>query len=279
MKKGFQVIGILTLLFGSFVYSNEVSMTSKQSDFLFDLISSKASLYESDGREAIISSDTIISGKASFKVDVYKSYDKMREVGYFNDKLLVYKKSYPTYRLRDNLDKYVVGSSGVDKEIGLVIMAFTSSDLSKIIDVLNKANVNVSIFITSGYLERNYNQVMKFISSGHTIGSLGNDGDYFGGDFIWMKTIITNTSQKNSYCLVKERDKEVLDVCRLQNSYTIMPTIIDKNPYINVKDNLKSGNIVAFSMSSSLEDELLNIINYIKGKGFKIVPLDVQLQE
>lgn len=279
MRKGFQVIGILTLLVGSFVYSNEVSMTSKQSDSLFDLISSKASLYETDRREAIISSDTILAGKASKKIDVYKSYDRMREIGYFNEKLLVYKRSYPAYRLRDNLDKYVIGSSGIDKEIGLVILANSSSSLNKVISVLDKTNTKVSIFITSGYLERNYNQVMDLISSGHTIGSLGNDGDYFGSDFIWMKTIITNTKQKNSYCLVSRRNKNILDVCRIQNSYTIMPTIISKDPYINVKDNLKAGNIVAFRMSSSLEDELLNIINYVNGKGFKIVPLDVQLDE
>ena len=87
----FQIIGIITLFIGSFLYTEEVSMTSKTNDELLNEIIDKSVKYKVDPAEAIISDDTIIPGIKGREVNIKESYEKMREVGYFNEKLLIYK--------------------------------------------------------------------------------------------------------------------------------------------------------------------------------------------
>ena len=62
--------------------------------------------------------------------------------------------------------------------------------------------------------------------------------------------------------------------------YTITPDIIgDDNPYMAVKDNLSSGSMILLSMNQDTIKELGTIIDYIKGKGFKIGTLSSLLSE
>lgn len=57
-----------------------------------------------------------------------------------------------------------------------------------------------------------------------------------------------------------------------------MPSIVVKNsPYMEVRENLKSGSIISFKINSRLEEELPIIINFIKSKGYKIENLNEHL--
>ena len=105
MKYIFQIIGILTLLIGSFIYSDKVSLASKNADTLLNEIKSKSINYKVEPSEPIINENTIIPGTNGKEVDINKSYNEMRKIGYFDESLLVYKKINIEYPLDKNLDK------------------------------------------------------------------------------------------------------------------------------------------------------------------------------
>ena len=95
-----------------------------------------------------------------------------------------------------------------------------------------------------------------------------------------MDTIIKKIGkQENSYCY-KTDNKKDLENCALQKDYTISPTIeIDDYPLINVKNNLKAGNIISFKINNNLIKELDLIIKYIESKDLEIVNLETLLEE
>ncbi len=281
MKRIFQIIGILTLLVGSFMYTEEVSTTARLSDTLLTEIQDRAQDYQIASVPAIIKDNTIIPGKCGQEVDIQKSYDKMRQIGYFNSKLLVYKKSLLQDPLKDHTDKYIISANQKEKQISLLFKVQNNSDINPILKVLNKNNLKGTFYINSWYLENNHNKVIELIEKGHTIGNLSADENYQDSDFIWMKTIITNSgSQKYNYCYAATQNAATLKVCHLQNSYTIKPTaIISQRPFINVKQNLKPGALISLELTDELNTEIENIVNYIISKGYKLKSLESILEE
>ena len=138
-----------------------------------------------------------------------------------------------------------------------------------------------NFFITSTFLEKNNELVLSLLNEGHTAGNLSDNEDYNSSDFVWMKTVITNAGlQDNNYCYAEDKDEEILEICKLQSSRTIIPTkIIDEYPLTTVKSNLKSGAMFSFEVNEQLKEELPVIINYIESKGFKLDSLEELLAE
>ena len=129
-------------------------------------------------------------------------------------------------------------------------------------------------------MENNHNLVIKLLQQGHTFGNLSSNGDYNDSNFVWMKTILTSTKyQKYNYCFVSKKNKKVINVCKLHNSYTIMPIVIEKRPFATIKESLKSGSIYFMEINNKTKEELDNIINYIEAKGYKIKSLEKLLDE
>ena len=105
--------------------------------------------------------------------------------------------------------------------------------------------------------------------------------DYLDSSFVWMETIIEKIGNQNiGYCYSEKENKDIINICKKNNNYTIMPNIIiEDNPYTNVKENLVSGSIISFKINDNLIEELPIIINYIKSKGYKIENLNIHLEE
>ena len=275
MKRTFQIIGIIVLLFGSFVYNEQVAMTSKLSDDLLNEIKLKADNYKKDSKDGLIENGTIVPGIDGKKVDIKKSYENMRQIGYFEEKLLVYKNIRAKNNLKDNKDKYIVSGNQSKKEITLLFKVNKNMDLNNVIYILTKEKVKGTFFITSSYLENNHNYVIRLIEDGCTVGNLSNNEDYTDSDFVWMKTIITSSAQKYNYCYTEKANEEIINICSLQNSYTVMPGLVVKNrPFNMIKNNLSPGLIVMVDINKRTISELEYTINYIKSKGYKIKPLE-----
>ncbi len=280
MKNFFQIIGIITLTIGSFIYTEKVTIASKESDTLLTEIKSKKDGYKENAIEPIIKDGTIIPGLNGVEVDVNKSYNEMKKVGYFEDKLLVYKTLKVENPLDKNKDKYIISGNNSKKNITLIFKTKTKN-LEQIINTLNKKQIKSTFFIESTYLEKNQKQIINLINNGNTVGNLSKNEDYKDSDFIWMKTIITNIGpQIYNYCYTEKPNKTILKTCEIQNSFTIMPTaIIKKNPFINIKKKLKPGTIISLEVTEELENELELIINYITNKGYVVTSLEKLLEE
>lgn len=278
MKYIFQIFGVFILIVGSFIYSDKVSMASKNSDSLLLEIREKSDNYKILPSEPIINENTIIPGVNGVEVDIDKSYKQMREVGYFDENLLVYKTIEIEYPLNKNLDKFIISANEDKKAVALIFKISNNDNIDKIIKVLNKKDVKGSFFVTSIYLEKNSELLFALLKEGNTIGALSDD--YASSDAIWMKTIITNIGEQNSYCYLESKNVKTLKTCAFQGSRTIIPTsVINTSPLVNVRENLKSGAMLSFEVNKKLEYELENIINYIQSKGYSIKSLESLLNE
>ena len=281
MKNFFQMIGIITLMIGSFMYTNQVETTAKLTDNLLNEIKSKKDGYKENAMEPIINDLTISPGINGKEVDVNKSYEQMSKIGYFDDKLLVFKKLKVKDTLDKNKDKYVVSLNNSKMNIALIFKVNSKDDITNILKQLDRKKIKGTFFITSSYLEKHHNQIIKLVQNGHTVGNLSNNENYEDSDFVWMKTIITNIGrQKYNYCLTNKENKKILKICKIQDSYTIMPKIeIRKNPFLNIKKSLKPGNIITIDVTRELNNEIEIILNYIESKGYMIKSLEEGLKE
>lgn len=276
MKKILEIIGIITLFIGSFMYNEQVSTTAKLSDNLLEEIKNQSSIYKKEPIEAIIRDDTIIPGENGKEVDIKESYEKMKEIGYFNDKLLVYNDIIVKNPLKTNQDKYIISGCKNKKEIALVFKE--NKNINDILKILNQEQIKATFLIDSNYLERNHDYVIKLLKNGHTIGNLNANQDYNNTDFIWMKTIFINSGyQKNNYCVTFTKNTSIINTCSKENSYTILPNIL-KNPFIDIRKNLANGGIYTINKTIDLK-EIENIIKYIKAKGYKLTSLEHLLKE
>lgn len=268
-------------MIGSFIYTDKVTTTSKLTDTLLTEIKSKKDGYKENAIEPIIKDNTIIPGVNGKEVDVDKTYEEMSKVGYFDDKLIVYKTLQVKNTLDKNKNKYIINGSNTKMDVALVFKVSNNFNINNIISVLNKKNIKGTFFITSKYLENHHNQIINLIQNNHIVGNLSNNEDYTDSDFVWVKTIITNIgNQKYNYCFTEKPNKKLIDVCSLQNSYTIKPKIIIKNnPYINIKKNILPGSILFINVSNQLNNELETIINYINSKGYNMVSLEQLINE
>ena len=281
MKKFFQIVGIITLMVGSFVYTEKVGTTAKLNDTLLTEIKSKKDGYKENAIEPIINDDTIIPGVNGKEVDTEKSYEAMSKIGYFDDKLLVYKPLEVENTLDKNKDKYVINGNNTKMDVTLLFKVDNNDDITYIIKLLNQKEIKATFFIESKYLEKHHNQIIKLVQNGHTVGNLSNNEDYEDSDFVWMKTILTNIGpQIYNYCYTEKQNKEILKICSIQNSITIMPQIIIKSkPYLNLKKQILPGSIVSLEVNSALNNEIETILNYILSKGYNIKSLEELLKE
>ena len=268
-------------MIGSFVYTDKVGTTAKLSDTLLTEIKSKKDGYKENAIEPIIKDDTIIPGINGKEVDVDKSYEAMSKIGYFDDKLLVYKPLKVENTLDKNKDKYVINGNNTKMDVTLLFKVSNNDDITNIIKILDAKKAKATFFIESKYLEKHHNQIIKLVQNGHTVGNLSNNEDYEDSDFVWMKTIITNIGpQIYNYCYTEKPNKKILRICKIQNSITIMPQIIIKNnPLLKIKKQILPGSIISLDVNSSLNNQMEAILNYITSKGYSIKSLEELLKE
>ena len=152
--------------------------------------------------------------------------------------------------------------------------------INDILNILENNEIKANFFVDGNWFENNNDFIIDLISNKHIVGNLSYNRDYSNSSFIWMDTIIKKIGkQENSYCY-KTDNKKDLENCALQKDYTISPTIeIDDYPLINVKNNLKAGNIISFKINNNLIKELDLIIKYIESKDLEIVNLETLLEE
>lgn len=274
MKKLFKIFGIITFLCFSFFYTDRVMNVISDKDPLKQEIINLSNNYKLSSNEAVVSGDTIIPGSNGREVNIDKSYKKMRTGNVFNDKLLVFNVIYPEYKLKDNMDKYIINGNINKKEVSIVFIINNDNNIDKIISILDNKKVVSNLFIEYNYLFNNINKIKKY--NNHKIYSYSDKYTY--DTLIIGNNIITRTmNNKPIYCLSKTKNKDNINVCSYSNMYTIIPSI--NGGYNDIKSNLSNGNIILLDTSINTVNELNLIINFINSKGYDIVSLDKLLSE
>jgi len=280
VKKFFQTIGIISLACFSFIFTEKTAITLRDNDELMKVIKEHSDTYKVESENAKVENDTIVPGLNGKSINNNKSYDNMKRLGQFNENLLIYDLVLPEISIKDNYNKYIIRGNPRKNMVSLIFKVESNSDIDSLLNTID-SNIPLNIFIDGNWLEKNETSLKKIADLNYIIGNLSYNGDYYNSGYVWINTIIKKySSQENSYCYMEEKNASYLNICSLQKSYSIFPSlIIENNPLIEIKNNLKSGEIISFKINNQTLKELPLIINYINSKGYKIVGLDELLSE
>lgn len=281
MKKFFECIGMISLVFFSFFFTEKTVNVVKESDDLMIEIRKSAENHLVKSIDAKIQNDTIIPGMYGKIVDEEKSYEKMKRVGTYQQNLLVYKNVAPSISLDKKFDKYIISGNPKKKMVSLIFLVESNSEVEKIENIIEQKQIRASFFVDGDWFEQNNQKILEWVAKDYTIGNLSYHMDYTNSSFIWMDTIIKKIgNQKVSFCYNEKPNKKALQVCAMNKNYTVRPTlIVDQYPLTEVKEKLTAGSIIALPINDTVIRELPVIIEYIKGKGYKIENLYHHLEE
>ncbi len=279
MKKLIKMIGLITLIVFSFFYTDKVIEVVREEDEIMIEIQNIKEVNKIEAINASIVSNTIIPGLNGRSINVEKSYKKMKSNGLFDKSLLVYDTISPDISIRTNKDKFIIQGQNNKQMVSILFVLNNDKLLESIEKVLSSKEVSANYFVNYDYLISNSIAIKEM--SSHEIYSYGDNGKYTPDNLLFSNNLISRISNNDAiYCLAKNMQEEVLELCSKNNLYTITPTIIGGNhPYDAIKENLNSGSIILLSMNSETLKELPTIVDYIRGKGLKIGPLSVLLSE
>lgn len=277
MKIFYRSLIILLMIF-SFYYTNKIIDFLKESDPIMKDIKKTENKYKINSKDAVINDNTIIPGKVGKNIDYKKSYSKMKQYGAYNESLTVLKEVKPVISIDDNYDKYIISGNKEKRSVSLVFKVYKDTNIDNIVKILDKSKVKGNFFIDGTYLENN---ILKLKSmKNHELELLSYNNSYDESLFETSKSYLENIYEKNVKYCYSENNNEVLKLCSKLKLHTIMPTIIVKNNlYSEVKKFLNNSIIISIDVNNYNEKELLSTIDYIKGKGYKILLLKELLSE
>ena len=266
---------IIVLLLFSFFYTNKsISIIRNQDPLMKEIIKNK-SKFEIKSVNAIIKDNTIIPGIKGKEVDLEKTYTKMKQYGTYNEALTVFKETKPTISIEDNYDKLITSGNKENKNIALIFKVEKNTNLDKLLSILNYYNVQTTFFIDGLYIDNNdlnnlsHHQI-ELLSYNNTI-----DEVTFSSALSYLSY---KTNKTPKYCL--EDNNNIIKICKKLNLHTVSPTlIIKKDPYKEIKNNLKNSSIILIPINNYIYNNLSTSILYIKSKGYKFLTLSELLSE
>lgn len=281
MKKIFSYLGAISLILISFMISEHTASVMKENDEIMTKINEKYEQYNKEPLDATIDGNTIIPGINGKTVNIEESYKEMKKLGAYNPNYYVYDEIKPDISITKTYDKYIISGNKEKNMISLVFLVHDNDDITNIINITEKQNVKVTFFIDSEWMQKNNDLTIALINNNYTIGNLSINLDYENTEFIWMNNILKRIGkQKTNYCYAEIENEANLKACKNQKNYTIKPNIIIKKyPLQEIKQQIKSGSIIALSVNEKTNNELELIINYIKSKGFILTNLSENLSE
>lgn len=273
MKNSLSMIGAISLLVFSFIFSKSTLDVAIEMSDLKNIIELEKEKYKVDKIDSKIDNIYIIPGINGKSVNVKKSYYNMKSIGSFVSNLLIYDEVEVNESIKNNKDKIIISGNENKKMVSLLFIVSNDFDFFKIVSILDNYNVEGNFFVDYEFISNNYKKIK--IMGNHIIG-IKNNNEIIKSDFI----IKNSLNQKNNYCYNEFNDLNFLKSCFKESIYSIKPTIvINDNFYKNVKENIKSGSLISFKVNKQLEIELPSIINFIKSKGYNIKNLDIHLNE
>ena len=279
MKKFFQLIGLLSLITITFFYTDKVMHVIREEDKIMIEIKEIKDKLKVDAINAQVENDTIIPGINGKKVNIEKSYKSMKLNGVFRKEDIIYDKIYPKISITNNKDKYIISGNLKKQAISLLFIINNNNYNNKLENIIKNKNITVNYFVDYNYLISNSTKIKNITNS--EFYSYGNNGTYTPDNIIFSNNLISRISKnKSNLCLTKEKNKKTIEICSKNELYTILPTIIvEKKPYIKIKNTITPGNIILLPINQETINELPIIIDYIKGKGIKIIGLKELISE
>lgn len=279
MKNIIKAVGLLTLIGFSFFYTDKVIEVIREEDKIMIELQSVQDIYKVEPINASIVSNTIIPGLNGRSINLEQSYKNMKGNGVFNNSLIVYDTIPPDISARLNKDKFIIMGNHNKQMVSFLFVLDSNKYLGKVEDILDEKGVIANYFVGYKYLINNSTKIKEM--ENREFYSYGDNGEYTPDSLLFSNNLISRISNNNAiYCLSSDMNNNVLELCSKNDLYTIVPNIIcDSSPYATIKEKLSSGSIILLAMNTETINELGTVIDYVKGKGYKIGGLSSLLTE
>lgn len=277
MKNFFSLIGLVCFVFITFIYTDKTKMVMKNmDDIMIQIKQNKQVIIEPVSPKLI--DDKIVPGLNGKKININKSYENMKKIGYYDKSLLVYEKIKPIISIKNNYSYYIVNGNELKKQISIILIIKNNVNNLLLEETLNIGKIKASIFnyfIDGNWFEENNDFIAEINNLGHTISPLSYNNNYTHNSFVWQDSIIKSITKKEyNFCLLNKENEKELKSCKKNKNYTILnDNIINKNLYIETKNKIENNNIIIFEINENVIKQLPTVITYIKSKGYDIVSL------
>lgn len=277
-----------------------IANVSVSEDPLYKEIKNKSEQYKVEPQDAVI--DRVwkkTPGRNGLRVNVNKSYEKMKEEGAFNESLLVYEQITPNVTLADLPPAPIYRGHPDKKMVSLLInVSWGTEHISPILEILKQNNVKATFFIEGKWAKQNAELVKIIAEEGHSIGNHAYNHPNMAN--MSNQDILDQISQTNEILKAitgkvpkwfappsGSFNDHVVDIAHNLQMETILWTVdtIDwKNPSVSVMMNRVMGKVhpgatILMHPTPPIEKGLDQLIKAIKNKGYKIGTIDKLISE
>ncbi|MDQ0198609.1 polysaccharide deacetylase family protein [Neobacillus ginsengisoli] len=278
---------------------SSISVT-KQADSLYQSIIKNASTYEIPPSDAKI--DPVwkaIPGYNGLKVDISASYKKMKKIGVFDEKKLVFTQTKPMVHLKDLPASPIYKGHPEKPMVSFIInVAWGNEYLSGILATLKRHHITTSFFLEGNWVKKNPELAKMIASSGNEIGNHSYshpDMKRLTADQARMEMIKTNevieaaTKVKCTWFAppsgsYREETVKIADELKMGTVMWTVDTVDWQKPspetLINrVMSKIDNGSMVLMHPTASTAKALDRLITMIEQKNLKIVTVTELMNE
>lgn len=269
MKKIIEYIVITLFFCASLIYTKNITNVAKSNDPIMKNIKNVSDNYKIESVNAIVTDEDVIPGVNGCEIDIDKSYENMKKINEYTDKMLKYKDIIPEITITNIFDKYISNGNTKERNVSIVVYIKDNIDL-----VNNIVDVKLNVFLDSSILTNGKID----ISQNKRIYNGGNNLKYDDVTIEWMNDVIEDNYNRPKYCLNIDRNDDNLLLCARNKMHTISPKLVvtSINTY-KIKESITNGNIIYFDENSI--HKLNEIKDFLLKKGYNIVYLEELLSE
>lgn len=269
------MISLLTLF--SFYYADRIIDLSKREDPIMEKIISRQEENSIGPVNSIIEGGFITVGISGREVDIEKSYEKMKKLKKYSDNLLEYINVKPSISIEGNLDKRIKGSVRDDRVLAIVFKTNDIDMLKQIDYILDKNEMDATIFMNAKVIEDNLVLIKNSISNHIYFGVYDYNNTFNNISTKYVKKLLFSNLNYSNYCLYK--DELFIKSCKYYKISTIDPVFIRSNVYNYFKTNKENGLIYEIGVTKNNIKELNSTLLYLNQKGYSVTNLDMLLKQ
>ena len=151
----YKVIITIILFIFSFLLIRSGSFLIRENDKLMKIIKEKQSIYNQEPINAIITNNTMIPGISGKRINLEKSYQKMKRINEFKESLLVFDEIKPSNSINNIYDKVIVSGNQRINKISIILKDNHNYCFTTTLDITcdNKYNILVTKITTNHLLK------------------------------------------------------------------------------------------------------------------------------
>lgn len=278
-NKFFCILGTFVLICFSFYYTDYAINIIRKTDPIMKEIISYSELHGNTSLDAVLVNGNLIPGISGNVINLDESYNNMKRLGKFDESLLVFEEVLPETSISNNYDFYIVSGNTLINNVSLIFILDNTSYVEELLRILNTKNVTATFFVTNDIFDNSLDLIKLIINNNHRVELY--DNNYDSHVVKKYNSLLKMVSNDNlSFCYSELKNDSLLNNCKEEKLYTIIPSIVSsKFLYNDIKNNLNNGMIISLKNNLNVIRELPSTINYIFQKGKKIVSLDNLIKE